>query len=230
MKAHPSSSFGSVGSLRSVSLVRIALSMCGLITLSSQANAEVRPDRVHVADAKKSLSYVHDGLFVGGDRAIESVMVKDIRRAPNAGYERIVIDLDLNQQGEAARLSRPPFYQLAVNGDEKRLVFTLWGNPSLSFDAKKLVQAFRKSQIVKNLVLYPKVEDQTWTFVMELQKSAPVEVFELSEPARIIFDIKHASTAKAQVIQKPKLPKSVPAIPTETAVDPELELQEGNNG
>jgi hypothetical protein len=152
--------------------------------------AELRPDKVHVADAKKNLSYIHDGLFVGGDKAINDVVVKEIRRAANVGFERVVIDLEGTKSGEPTAIPRPPYYQVAVTPDEKRIVFTLWGKPKLGFDSRKVIAAFKKSSVVANVVLLPKVEEDTWTFVFELKGDSPVEVFELSDPVRVIMDIK----------------------------------------
>jgi hypothetical protein len=177
---------------------RIPLFVFALATFSSAASAELRPDKVHVADAKKNLSYIRDGLFVGGDKAIDEVVVKDIRRAANpGGFERVVIDLEGSKNGEPAAIPRPPYYQVSVTPDEKRLVFTLWGKPKLGFDSNRVVAAFRKSSVIENVVLLPKVEDNTWTFVFELKGDSPVEVFELADPVRVIIDIKSSIPVKA---------------------------------
>lgn len=154
------------------------------------AVADLRPDKVNVADAKKTNAYIKDGLIVGGDRAVNEVVVKDIRRAVNPGFERIVIDLEGNRNGEPAAIQRPPFYQVAVSPDERRLVFTIFGHPKLSFDAKKIVAAFKRSPIIENVALFPVLEENSWTFVFELKSDQPVEVFELSTPVRIIMDIR----------------------------------------
>jgi hypothetical protein len=154
-----------------------------------RAYAEIRPERVYVADDKKSKAYVRDGLIVGGDRNIDGVIVKNIRRSANKGFERIVIDLEANQNGEPAAIQRPPYYQLAVTPDERRLVVTLWGKPKLSFDSKKVLADFKKSSVIENIVLLPRLEDNSWTFVFELRRGFPVEVFELTKPVRLILDI-----------------------------------------
>jgi hypothetical protein len=158
----------------------------------TSAQAAIRPDKVHVADSKKTQNYVKDGLIVGGDRAIDDVVVRDIRRAANAGYERIVIDLQGNQGGETAAIPRPPYYQVAVTPDEKRLVFTVWGHPKLNFDAPKVLKSFKKSPVVASVELLPRVENDSWTFVIGLKSDKPVEVFELTQPVRIIVDVKNS--------------------------------------
>ena len=117
---------------------QILLALVSVSSLSAPALAELRPDKVHVADAKKNLSYIRDGLFVGGDKAIDDVVVKDIRRAANpGGFERVVIDLQGTKNGEPAAIPRPPYYQVAVTPDEKRIVFTIWGKPKLGFDSRE---------------------------------------------------------------------------------------------
>jgi hypothetical protein len=150
----------------------------------------LRSDHVHTADAKKTQAYVADGLFVGGDRAIDDVVVKDIRRAANKGYERMVIDLEGTRGGEPAAIKRPPYYQVAVSPEEKRLVVTIWGRPKLAFDSWKVIHAFAKSPVVANMELLPKVDEDSWTFVVGLKMGKPVEVFELGDHARIIVDIR----------------------------------------
>jgi hypothetical protein len=154
------------------------------------ARAELRPDKVHVADSKKTQAYIRDGLITGGDKAINEVVVKDIRRAANAGYERIVIDLEGTRGGEPAAIPRPPFYQISVTPDEKRIVVTIWGNPKLGFDSNRVIHAFKRSSVIQSLELMPRVEENTWTFVFGLKGESPVEVFELANPVRIIMDVK----------------------------------------
>lgn len=153
------------------------------------ALAVLQPEKIHTADGKKTQAYVHDGLFVGGDRAIDDVTVTDIRHASNSKYERVVIDLAVSKSGEPAAIERPPFYQVAVSPEERRLVFTIWGKPKLAFNPKKVAEAFKKSLLVSEIQLLPRVEDDSWTFVLALKTGKPVEVFELTNPARIIVDV-----------------------------------------
>jgi hypothetical protein len=180
-------------------MVKILLVFASLLALAPvHASAELKPDKIYVAEGKKQKFYVRDGLITGGDRAISEVVVRDIRRANNpGGFERVVIDLEgTRSAGGGVAIERPPYYQLAVTPDERRLVFTVWGNPKLGFDSKKVIAAFKKSKAVENLVLYPRVEENLWTFAMELRSGNPVEVFELSDPVRIIVDIRTAGDGK----------------------------------
>ena len=172
------------------------------------AVATLRPDTVKVADAKKTDAYVQDGMIVGGDRAIGDVVVRDIRRAANPKYERLVLDLQGTRNGEPAAIQRPPYFQVSVSPDEKRLIFTLWGNPKLEFNAKKILGALKKSRVVQDIEFYPKLDRQTWTFAVGLKTGRQVEVFELSNPVRIIMDIR---TERAKVGQHSvKAPETLP--------------------
>lgn len=166
-------------------VIGISLSLLG-----SLAFAELKPDKIRIADARKTQTYLKDGMITGGDRAIHSVIVKDIRRAANAEFERIVIDLEGNRNGEPVAIQRPSYYQVSVTPDEKRVVTTLFGNPRLIMDPKKVIASFKKSPAIQGVHLYPVVTDDSWTFSFDLKGESPVEVFELNNPARIIMDIK----------------------------------------
>src|SRR5271156_350348 len=124
------------------------LTICALVPV---AQADLRPEKVYVAENRKTQTYIKDGLIVGGDQAIQDVVVKDIRRAKNPMFERIVVDLQGNQGGEPAAIQRPPYYQVAVTPDEKRLVFTIFGKPKLQLDAKKISAEFKHSQWIQGI-------------------------------------------------------------------------------
>ena len=161
------------------------------VSQTGVADAAVSPDRVRVAEAKKTLSYSQEALVVGGDRAITEVRVKDIRRAQNpAGFERIVIDLEGTRGGETVAIPRPPYYQVHVSQAEGRIVFSIWGKPKLDFDPERVQAAFKKSSSISGLELIPRLMDDVWTFSMQLKPGKSAEVFELSQPVRMIVDIK----------------------------------------
>jgi hypothetical protein len=224
-----------------------------LLALPTLVQAELRPDKVHVADSKKTQAYIRDGLITGGDKAIDEVMVKDIRRAANAGYERIVVDLEGTANGEPAAINRPPYFQISVTPDERRIVFTIWGKPKLGFDSRRVVNAFKRSTVIQSVELLPRVEDNTWSFVFGLKGESPVEVFELSNPVRIIMDIKadpktiphesvpapahskHSSKAKPKAKAKAKVKveaphaKPAPAVSGLDAVPEEMPAAEATS-
>ncbi len=189
---------------------------CGLSSLI-QAQAALPAERVKVSEGHKTQNYLKDGVFTGGDRAIRDVIVKDIRRASNSGFERIVIDLEGALNGEPAAIPRAPYYQVAVSPEEKRLVVSVWGNPRLLFDSKKVIQGFKKSAAVSQVELLPRVDSEVWTFVFALKSDRPVEVFELKDPVRIILDVK----TSAPVTVTKKAVKVAP--PAETGISEENE-------
>jgi len=108
--------------------IRFVLGLLLLTSVQSSSSiAELRPEKVFVADDKKHGSYVTDGLITGGDRTVTHIIVKDIRFALNKGFERIVFDLQGNRNGEPTAIQRPSYYQVAFNSSEKRLLISLWG-------------------------------------------------------------------------------------------------------
>jgi hypothetical protein len=170
--------------------------LSGLSFVFLTALADLKPEKIHMAEAKKTGFYIKDGMFTGGDKSIQDTVVRDIRRGPNKGFERVVIELSGNMGGENQSLQRPPYYQVAVSPEESRLAFTIWGNPKVDFDTKKMVSKFKSSVVIQNVSLFPKLEKENWTFVFEMKPGHPVEVFELSNPARIIVDIKTSGAPK----------------------------------
>jgi hypothetical protein len=125
------------------------------ISIIHIAHADLRPEKVYIAENRKTQTYIKDGLIVGGDQSINEVVVKDIRNAKNPLFERVVIDLEGNENGEPAALQRPPYYQVAVTPDEHRLVFTVWGSPKLDFDAKKVESRFKSTSLVPGIGMLP---------------------------------------------------------------------------
>src|SRR5689334_6769975 len=102
-----------------------------LIILSHPVQAEIRPEKIFEADVKKTGVFVQDGIIRGGDQAINEVTVKDIRRANNSGFERIVIDLEGTRNGKTVAIPRPPYFQMSVTPSENRLTVSIWGSPRL---------------------------------------------------------------------------------------------------
>lgn len=83
---------------------------------------------------------------------------------------------------------------MAVTPDERRLIFTLWGNPKLGFNPKKVLSAFKNSSVIQSISLLPQLENELWMFVLELKTDSAVEVFELTNPLRVIMDIQQKKT------------------------------------
>ena len=151
---------------------------------------DIQPEKFTTAEARKTTSYVQDGVIIGGHRMISDFVIKDIRRSMNPKFERIVIDLKGGINGEAAAVPRPPYYQVAVAPEEKQVIMTFWGKSQLDFNSKKVAALFKANSMIEKLSFYPpQLEQNTWTVDFRLKKSAKVEVFELDNPTRIIMDI-----------------------------------------
>lgn len=180
--------------MKSINLLLFTLiTLGGLAPHRSEANVvSLKPEEIYLADTKKTRFFVQEGLVVGGDHSINDVVVKQVRHARKKGYERIVIDLVGNRNGEPTAIKRPPYYQMEVSPTMSRLVFTLWGNPKLQFDSRQIVQSFKRSDLVKTVQLFPVLDDDRWTFSLDMKRNAAVEIFELSNPVRIIVDLTRA--------------------------------------
>ena len=165
------------------------------VLFTSTAGAALEPNEVREALAKKTDSYLKEGLVSGGDREIRSGIVKDIRRATNGGFERIVVDIDSE---------KAPYYQASIDPTQKRILVTVFGSPKLAIQAKKIVDQFRKSALVARVEFFPLIEEDSWTFALYLRTVVPVEVFELSAPTRIILDLKGGSALVGELAPKEK--------------------------
>jgi hypothetical protein len=168
----------------------VILALACPLSGASAAVEGIKPEKVFTADTQKNKFYVKDGLIVGGDRNINEVIVLDVRHAMQAGYERLVLDLEGNREGESIAIERAPYYQVDVSPEMSRVVVTLWGKPKVTFDPKEVASRFKKSIAVRKVELLPILEKDRWTFVVHLKKGVPVEVFELANPVRIIMDLK----------------------------------------
>jgi hypothetical protein len=162
----------------------------------STAGAAIEPSQVREALPKKTESYLREGVISGGDKDTQAGMVKNLRRAVNSGFERIVLDLDSE---------KAPYYQAAIEPSQKRILITVFGSPRLGLNAKRIAEDFKKSSLVSRVELFPKIEDDSWTFALHLKSAVPVEVFELTAPTRIIFDLKNGGVTKprAQAVVVP---------------------------
>jgi hypothetical protein len=167
------------------------------------AGAAVEPTSVRVALPKKTESYLKEGMISGGDREVQFGIVKDIRRATNDGFERIVIDIDSE---------KAPYYQAAIDPERKRILVTLFGSPRLAFNAKKIMEGFRKSPRVEKVELFPLLEEESWTFAIYLKAAMPVEVFELYAPTRIVFDLKSSGMNASDAGKKDRRTAPVKAL------------------
>lgn len=181
-----------------------------LVLFISSAGAALESGQVREALPKKTEFYLKQGLISGGDREVRSGIVRDVRRATNGEFERVVVDIDSE---------KAPYYQAAIDSAQRRIVVTVFGSPKLAINAKKIVEQFRKSALVARVEFFPIVDEDAWTFALYLRAAVPVEVFELSAPTRIIFDLKGGGALISELAPKAKIgfskrisvPRAVPA-------------------
>jgi hypothetical protein len=153
----------------------------------------LKPDKIHVAERQKTSTWVREGLVTGGDGSVEGVVVRNVKFGkPGQGVERFVIELTAPQKG---LLTKAPYYQMAVTPELQQLTLTVFGAPKLQFDDAKLMKTalVKKSQFFdEKMRIQDAIEKDRWNLTLPLKRSAPVavEVFELSNPLRIVIDVK----------------------------------------
>ena len=135
--------------------------------------------------------YLTEGAFTGGDRLSSNFTISNVRIANNpAGYDRVVIDLSGTHHGEKAAMDRPPFYLVEMDQTNKRVLVTLYGKPKLEFSTTQAIQSAKKSKNIEMVEFAPIVNPDRWSWSIHTRQQAKAEVFELTEPARIIIDLK----------------------------------------
>ena len=164
-----------------------------LISFSITTTARAQFDDLKFKQALKVKKdfYLSEGAFTGGDRTSGDFSVSNVRVAANpAGYDRVVIDLSGNHLGEKSTLTRPPFYLVEVDPADKRVLVTLYGKPKLDFSTMNSIQSAKKAKVIRELEFTPLANQDRWTWVIHTHQTPRAEVFELTQPARIIIDLK----------------------------------------
>ena len=161
------------------------------LSLSTLAHAQFDDLKFKQALKVKKDFYLSEGSFTGGDRTSSDFTVSNVRVAANpAGYDRVVIDLSGNHLGEKASMTRPPFYLVEVDSQGKRVMVTLYGKTKLDFSTMSSNQSAKKAKVISGFEFIPLANQDRWTWVIHTHQTAKAEVFELSQPARIIIDLK----------------------------------------
>jgi hypothetical protein len=169
----------------------LILALAFSLFLPRNAHAQFDSENFKQALKLKKEFYLREGSFSGGDRNSSDFRVSDVRIAANPlGFDRVVIDLSGNTNGEKTKLSRPPFYLVELNPASKMVTITLYGKPKLEFSTSAAMQAARKSKTISKLDFIPLVNEDRWVWTIETQVPVKAEVFELSDPARVIIDLK----------------------------------------
>ncbi len=164
-------------------LTRLILAGLALLWTASPSIAAFDEHAFRPALRVKKDIYLQEGAFSGGDRLSSDVKIENVRIAANqGGFDRIVIDI--------AKLERPPFFMVQNNRDSRRIVATLFGKIKAEFSTQTAIQSARKTKSIKKIEFFPPMEQDRWMFAIDLQGPVKTEVFELTEPARIIIDLK----------------------------------------
>jgi hypothetical protein len=161
-------------------LIRLALFA---LLFSVPARAQFDESGFRQALKLKKGAYLSNGSVSGGDRQSSDFQVVSVRAASNPeGYDRLVIDL--------GKVKRPPFFLIQNDGNADRILVTLYGKVKLDFSSQSAIQAARKTKTIKKLEFLPLLEEDRWVFSAHTQGPVKMEVFELTDPARIIIDLK----------------------------------------
>ena len=132
----------------------------------------------------KKNAYLSEGSFSGGDGANTDFHITQIRVAANpAGYDRVVIEVKPEN-------GRPPFYMVENDPSNKRVQVTLYGQPKLDFSSQTAIQQARKTKHITKLEFVTLLGSDRFTMVIKTQAAVKTEVFELTQPSRIIIDLK----------------------------------------
>ncbi len=151
------------------------------LLMMSTSQAAIAKTPMYRAEPKKTQVYVREGVIEGGEGGAIGGYVSNIRRSKNPGYERVVLDVD------GATI---PAFHAALEPDQKRIVFTLNGKTKPSFSPENIKKAFTKSALVRSIDLYPKIDEESWSFTLRMKDGYPIEIFYLTSPNRIVIDIK----------------------------------------
>lgn len=155
-----------------------------LLVIPSFAAESFKIHKVEVS-AHKTNHYLSEGMFIGGDKEIKTVVLNNVRKSYSGGLERIVFDL---------QASGIPYFQVQATQKEQRLVLSIWADVTQKLDSTKVNQTFQKSSHIKNINLLPGVERGLSIIELQLKahqkpKHSKVEAFYLNNPPRIIIDV-----------------------------------------
>ena len=98
---------------------------------------------------------------------------------------RVVFELD---SGEATK--EPPHYEMVAVPEKKKVIVSLWGSATYDFKKEKAETLFKKSSLIKKLTPVQIVDDGLAILEFTTANKPKVEIFHLSNPARIVLDFK----------------------------------------
>lgn len=133
-------------------------------------------ERIRKIPAHKRSVYFEDGIFHNGATGTASIL-NSIRQnyAKRLGYERIVFDF--SKEGV------PKIY-LNLNKKESKIYLDFFKT-----QMGKNLGSFGNSELVKSINVFP-FKDDALSMEIELKKKATIDVFTLSNPSRLVIDVK----------------------------------------
>lgn len=145
--------------------------------LSTQAFSQnLLNERIRKLSGRKKSIYLDQGIFHSGDAKTQA-RLKAVRHSfsKRNGYERLVMDFD-------GKLT-PKIYGY-ISKNQKKIYMDLFNtniNPQIG--------SFGKSKFVNALNFF-KFSDDSTSVEINLKKVASVDIFNLTNPGRIVIDIK----------------------------------------
>lgn len=129
-----------------------------------------------VADYKKSV-YLDQGIFHWQNSTEQTYHLKNVRNSyvPSLGYERIVFDFDENQA--------PSIYGMLATPQKK--IYIDFFNTVLSAQLNKL----KNAKFVSKVDVFT-LDKKALSVELSLKEKASFDVFILTNPARLVIDIK----------------------------------------
>lgn len=160
-------------------MMRIAYFLISLTILLGHLPAfsqSIFEERIRKIPAHKRSVYFEDGIFHNGAVGTPGVL-NSVRQnfAKRLGYERIVFDF--------SKEGIPKIY-LNMNKKESKIYIDLFKTKM-----SENLGSFGNSELVKGINVFPFKEDAL-SMEIELKKKASIDVFTLSNPHRLVIDVK----------------------------------------
>lgn len=147
---------------------------------------------IQQAASEKQSRYVDRGVFVGGyDKGGQILKSLRAHFDKETKVERVVLDLSSLHKDLAA--DRPGFFHISIQKDLKRILVSLENITENKVSSQGLLNSLAKSHFIKGGRFYYDEFKKNLTIELEMNKTAKVEVFELSgvkQNGRIVLDIK----------------------------------------
>ena len=134
-------------------------------------------------------SYKSVGYFVGGNPSSD-LDIRRVRWHKHVGFERVVFDC-YRYDGVLGRKT----YVLSSDtgeyeiGKEKKNALEIDGEIKGYRSFSAILPSFDKSKLIRSIELLNE-DNGAYLFTIHLKKSTPYKVFTLSNPARIVIDLK----------------------------------------